>query len=133
MTATLIAKFLSEAKFNPKIPGPLAAMLESKDTNYLPLRAIELIREAQISSKISDKQRCLKLAIQLLAMTQAILKDGEPKKKEECGVSFGWSAANIRMNCSKAKGHRGKHSHTDLTTQKKYVESVDSQITRDDE
>lgn len=125
MTATAIKKLLSEAAFNPKTPGPLSAILESKDPNYLPQRAIELIREAQISTRRDDKLRSMKLAIQLLVMTQAILKasETEPKHREICNAKFFDEMKATRI-CTKFKKHRGKHAQYNPQIDKIFKEMI---------
>jgi len=118
MTATLIKKLLSEAAFNPKTPGPLAAILGDKNASYLPERAIELIRESQIGIRTSDKIKSLKLAIQLLVMTESILISKElPSKKVECNLVFS-GADQITYHCTKNAGHKGNHEYKDITTRK---------------
>ncbi len=72
---TLISKVLSESQFDPRQGGPLKAILDEFKDNptYLENRAIELIREAQLSvswptiyAEKSQKVICL------LAMARAI-------------------------------------------------------------
>jgi len=81
-----LKRVLSLAAFNPRLPGPMSAMVKIADRNYLEKRAIEFISEAEacrifgIGKKdfdlaMADEEyfKHLKRAIQCLAL--AIIKE----------------------------------------------------------
>ena len=83
-----LKRVLSLAAFNPRLPGPMSAMVKIADRNYLEKRAIEFISEAE-ASRFAKSNRTteeshvdweeeeyvkhLKRAIQCLAL--AIIKE----------------------------------------------------------
>ncbi len=79
-SATLINKVLSEARFNPKIPGPLRVVCDHSDPHYCELRAMELIQEAKNIREHQPKwfrnnvryHECLNTTIQLMALARIV-------------------------------------------------------------
>jgi hypothetical protein len=70
-----IGRILSQAKFDPRIPGPLSTVVKIADANYLELKAIEFIQEARsermaVQDFISREEytKLLRRAIQCLAL-----------------------------------------------------------------
>jgi hypothetical protein len=81
---TQIRSLLLESAFDPKIPGPLASILESSDPKYLMQRAVEMIRSAQLpGAKINDIRNNIKVALSLLAMARALSEPAEVKAKKK--------------------------------------------------
>ena len=81
-----LKRVLSLAAFNPRLPGPMSAMVKISDRNYLEKRAIEFISEAEASRVFAvgkkdfdlamaneEYQKHLRRAIQCL--TLAIIKE----------------------------------------------------------
>ena len=81
-----LKRVLSQAAFNPRLPGPMSAMVKIADRNYLEKRAIEFISEAEsdrlasvgetltgVPWKEEDYVKNLRRAIQCLAL--AIIKE----------------------------------------------------------
>jgi len=81
-----LKRVLSQAAFNPRLPGPMSAMVKISDRNYLEKRAIEFVSEAEacrfvkkntgpdaLNWEEEEYQKHLRRAIQCLAL--AIVKE----------------------------------------------------------
>ena len=78
-----LKRVLSLAAFNPRLPGPMSAMVKISDRNYLEKRAMEFINEAESDrlAKQNDSldwngesyRKNLNRAIQCLAL--AVIKE----------------------------------------------------------
>lgn len=113
MNQTLIRKLLSEAVFNPKEPGILQAILESKDPSYLIQRSIEFLREAQIATAKRDKDKALKMATQLITMARSLIGAEQEKSstpQTPCNVVF-HAVGGGTVLCTKFHGHSGFHAN----------------------
>lgn len=81
-TARQIASALSEAKFNPKLPGPMHIIADQGSPEYYLLRANEFISEIRGDSKINeDAINKLNKAMGLLALVKVHYSEQLQSKK----------------------------------------------------